>query len=125
MLLHKYSSLYVAIVTVFSRTGPNKPYAPQGYYNTFAFSVAQNNFQEHYFGLTAYKIGIQNISLSYECCLKNVTSTGAVIYFNPSPHSSIVSMQFFILLKQPCPHQLFMKWLGIKYYMGRLRTENY
>ncbi len=101
------------MITLFSWSGPANSYDPQGYHHPFSYTVAQSDYQEHYFSVSAYKIDIQGISFSYECSLQNVTSTGAVMYFNPSIHSSIVSIQFCVILKQPCSGEIFMKSIGI------------
>lgn len=108
---------YSVLITLFSWSGPSISYDPQGYHHTFNFRVAQSDYQENYFSLSYYRIDIQNTSLSYEASLENVTSTGAVMYFNPSTHSSIVSIQFFITLKQPCTGEIFMTSISIMDYI--------
>ena len=117
MLLHKCIFLYSVRTTLFSWNSASKYYTPQGYHHPFTYTEAQDNIQKHSFGLTAYKLNIVNMSLSYECSLENVTNTGAVMYFNPSAHSAIVLIQFFILLQLPCPGKIIMKSIGIVDYI--------
>ena len=112
MLLHKYIFLYWVRTTLFSWNGASQYHTPQGYHHPFTYTEAQDTILKHSFGLTAYKITIQNISLSFEASLENVTNTGAVMYFNPSSHSVITSIQFFIILQLPCAGEIIMKSIG-------------
>ncbi len=115
MLLHKYIFLYWVRITLFSWNGASQYYTPQGYHHPFTYTEAQDTILKHSFGLTAYKIDVQNISLSYVSSLENVSNTGAVMSFNPSSHSVITSIQFYIILQLPCAGEIIMKSIGIIY----------
>lgn len=94
---------------MFPWSSPNKYNLPQGYHFPFTYIEAQDKILNHLFCLSAYRIDLQNISLSYEASLENATNTQAVMYFNPSSHSAIVSINFVIILQLPCPSKIMMK----------------
>lgn len=109
MLLYEYNFSDEVQITMFPWSSPIKFNRPQGYHFPFTYTEAQDSVLSHMFGLSAYRIDLQNKALSYEASLENVTNTHAVMYFNPSPHSAIVSINFVIILQLPCPSKITMK----------------
>lgn len=103
MPLRWYNFFKVDLIKIYNPTAPTLQYIGGSAYSfPLTWRNIQNNIMIHSYGLMGFSMSISNTLLSFQAYLSNINSVGGAFLFYPKQTSTIINVQFSIILIENC-----------------------